>query len=148
MAYQPASTAELLRYWGARKGTRALQDVLVFLYRDRGATDLGVYNRRPVRGRTSGWSLHSVGRAGDIGVRDTKLGDELFLRLIRAAEPLGLCEIIWNGQRWTAEKGAQPYNGADSHSTHLHYAQTREMADNPSAREALVKWYTHYITLP
>lgn len=140
MAYEAVTTTEYRTKTGERRGTRALLDVLLFLFGALGVTDLGIYNRRKVRGGSS-WSIHAVGRAFDLGIPNKALGDRIFLLLIRAAPKLGLCEIIWWGQRWTAENGVQPYYGVDNHHTHIHGAQTQEAADNPSKRDDLTKWY-------
>lgn len=139
MSYQPVTRTELLTKRTARRGVVAFMDVILFLFRGRGATNLGIYNRRSVRGG-SGWSLHAVGRAADIGIPNKTLGDEIWLRLIRAATKIGAAEIIWWGQRWTAETGVRRYTGDDNHHTHIHVGFTREMADNPTPRDDLTKW--------
>ena len=147
MAYQPVTTPEYLRHRSPRRGSVILMDVLLFLFHTDKITNAGIYNRRKVRGGSS-WSLHSVGRALDIGIPTKEAGDRIFLFLIRAATLAGICELIWWNQRWTAENGVRPYNpgkGGDDHRTHMHIGQTREMADNKASRDSLIAWYSHAI---
>ena len=140
MAYEPVTQLELLRYRSARPGVRVFMNVMLFLFKARGMSDVGIYNRRAVRGGKS-WSLHAVGRAADLGVNSKALGDEIADRLVRAAAKLGICEVIWYRRRWTAEKGWQSYHGADNHTTHVHVGFTRDMAGkSDTADGALSKW--------
>ena len=147
MAYQAVQQWELDRYHGPRRGTAALRDVLILLFAKGGAFDDGIYNRRPVRGGTS-WSLHAVGRAIDIGVRNHDIGEFIATGLVKGDNPVGcgICEVIWNRRRWTAEKGWQPYSGVDPHTSHVHIGQTIEMADNPATTDQLHGWFAGVLT--
>jgi hypothetical protein len=95
-----------------------------------------------VRGGTT-LSLHGEGRAVDYYV-DASVPDELALgnRIVQwllasdaggnphcTARRLGVQEIIWNHEIWTAgprrNEGMRPYSGVDPHTTHLHIGQNR-----------------------
>lgn len=130
MAYEPVTPLELIRYRGERPGVRAFLNVMLFLFKARGMSNVGIYNRRKVRGGGS-WSLHSVGRAVDLGIptNNKALGDEIVMRIIRAATKLGVGEVIWYRKRWTAEKGWQSYHGVDPHTGHIHVGFTKAAAD-------------------
>lgn len=142
MAYEPVTPLELLRNRGERPGVRVFLNVMLFLFKARGMTNVGIYNRRKVRGGGS-WSLHSVGRAVDLGIPagSKALGDDIADRLVRAATKLGICEVIWYRRRWTAEKGWQSYHGTDPHTGHVHVGFTKAMADKTDDAEGrLSKW--------
>lgn len=143
MAYQAVSTWEYLTKRSERRGVQIFRDTVLFLFHNEGVTDLGIYNRRNVRGGSSK-SLHSVGRAVDFGCNKA-LGDRLFLFFIRGAKGCGISEIIWYRKRWTEEHGVQSYNGADDHTTHVHVGFTTAMADNNTNRDALVKWFVSFL---
>lgn len=144
MAYQPVSRAELRAHTGPRPGTRALHDVLVWMFHSRGARSGGIYNRRRTRGGVS-WSLHAVGRALDIMVPPgDAVGWEIALRCIRNAAALGVGEVIFDSKRWTAEKGTQPYRGANKHRDHVHIGMTVDMADRPDTAE-LRRWFAAFV---
>ncbi len=144
--YQAVSAREYLTKRSARRGVSIFVDVVMFLFHAEGITNLGIYNRRKVRGG-SAWSLHSVGRAADFGCSKA-LGNRRWVFFIRAAGMAGICEIIWNGQRWTQEHGIQPYHGEDDHTTHVHVGFTIAMADNSSPRDSLISWFVAAINLP
>jgi hypothetical protein len=144
MAYQPVSRAELRAHTGPRPGTRALHDVLIWMFHSRGVTSGGIYNRRAVRGGTS-WSLHAVGRALDIMVPvGDPVGWEIALRVIRAADALGVCEVIYDAKRWTREKGTVAYHGVNKHRDHVHIGMTVDMADRPDTPE-LRRWFAIFV---
>lgn len=134
--YQPISGGEASPRAGIKPGAQALMDVYLFYRGNKGAYNAGIFNYRPVRGG-SGLSLHSAGRALDVGVpnnpRGKALGDELFLRTISAGQYLGICEIIWWDKR-VDNRGIKPYRGADNHHTHLHIGLTREFAALPNTQ--------------
>lgn len=144
MAYEPVTTAEYRAHVGReRPGTRALRDAnalaLVTLTGAGPAKRGEIVSVRPVRGGTEP-STHSVGRGVDTYPLTKLAGDILFLRSIRAAHALGVCECIWWRKRWTAERGIQRYNGVNPHTDHLHESQTRAAADNPADHATLVRW--------
>jgi flagellar protein FlgJ len=146
MAYQPVTRAELRAHTGPRPGTRALHDVLIWMFHSRGVRSGGIYNRRAVRGGTS-WSLHAVGRALDIMVPvGDPVGWEIALRVIRHADALGVAEVIHDRKRWTAEKGTQPYRGSNPHRDHVHIGMTVDMADRPDTPQ-LRQWMAHFVGL-
>lgn len=138
--YEPVERWELRRHRGERKGTRALLDVLLVLFHAHGARSGGIYNRRRVRGGSS-WSLHAVGRAADVMVNRTDIGDLIAGVVVARAEGLGVCEVIWNRKRWTPEAGWQPYRGANLHLDHVHIGQTVAVADSPASLEQLHAWF-------
>lgn len=140
LTYEPVTRLELLRHHGERFGTRCLMDAILFGWAQRGATDLGIYNRRRVAGSRS-WSLHAVGRALDVGVPDVQVGAEIMMRCVANADRLGVCEVIFNRQRWTPGTGVQPYGGRDPHRSHVHIGQTRSAAATEGTRNDVVRWF-------
>lgn len=140
MAYEPVTGGELLRNRGPRHGVQAFADVILFAFTQAGVKMGGIYNRRRQRGGSS-WSLHAVGRAVDFMVPTTQVGDFLAAVIVKAATQCGVCEIIWNRRRWTAERGWQAYHGSNPHTDHVHVGFTRDLADSASTTEALHKWF-------
>ena len=152
-AYQRVTTGEANAVHAPRPGTQALLDVIITELHIRGARTGGIYNRRTVRGGKA-WSLHSAGRACDVMVPSVngmaseagkKLGDELFLRCIAAADQCGICEIIWWDKRWTGDKGVQRYKPRN-HFDHVHIGQTVDMSSRRDTAE-LRKWFRHFLFL-
>lgn len=122
-AYPPCSS-------GPQPGTAALAAALLAYYGDTGqAYSLGIYNCRTAGG-SSAWSLHSDGRAFDLGLRmvngqPNALGDKIIERLRPIAGALGLCEAIWNRRRYSDDyPGGTYYSGASPHYDHIHIGQT------------------------
>lgn len=146
--YQPVQSWELRQHHGARRGVVAVRDVVLWCEGGQ-CVDLGIYNRRPRRGLSAlnpaSASLHAVGRAWDIGWRKGFDAERLAGRLAIAAQYVGISEVIYNRRRWTAEKGWQPYNGKDPHTTHIHVGFTIEWADSPQALDQLKKWAAHFL---
>lgn len=102
-------------------GARSLMDVVLFFWHERGAFNLGIYNRRRIRLSTA-WSVHAVGRALDIGIpveNRPQLGDEICWALVAHHEQLGIQRIIWNGWNYTVNR---PRSRAIKlpHRDHLH----------------------------
>lgn len=149
MAYEPVQTWELDAHRGARRGCVALRDVLVFLFAQHGATNLGIYNRRPVRGGRS-WSLHAVGRAIDIGTPGADLARFIGQVLTTGDNPggCGVMEVIADRHRWTEASGWQSYGGKDDHTTHVHVGMTIAMADNRASLPELRQWFAAVLTNP
>lgn len=145
-AYQPVTSAELRTVVGPRPGARVVSDVIVWSMYAKGVRSAGIYNRRPQRGKkiltAATASLHAAGRGIDIAVPNKQVGDELFLRLLAAADAIGVCEVIWWDRRATI-KGILPYKGADNHHTHLHIGLTADMADNTNPK--LGDWVKHFL---
>lgn len=116
---------------GPTVGNKNLTAWFLAAFVDKGATNLGIYNCRTVRGGTT-TSVHGEGRASDLG---TPTDDQVwswelaeFLRL-NSAE-LGIQLIIHNhpdGRRliWSCSTGPdwRPYTGVD-HNNHLHVELT------------------------
>lgn len=143
--YQPVAPWELRRWKSERKGMRALMDVLLVLFNQAGARNGGIFVRRRQRGG-SAWSLHAVGRAGDVMVPSTGVGDMIAAAVVAHATPLGVCEVIWNRRRWTEPTGWQPYHGVNPHTDHVHIGITAEVADSPASLESLHDWFAAYLT--
>jgi len=74
-----------------------------------------------------------------------QVSDEVFLRLIAAADACGVCEIIWNRQRWSGDTGAvTPYKGANPHVDHVHFGMTIDVASHPDTAD-LRKWFSSFL---
>jgi hypothetical protein len=122
LTYQPATRAAT----GAAPGTVALQNQLISMF---GGSNGGIFNPRNIAG-TNTLSVHAEGRAGDVmvGTGGVALGNQIRNYLVEKAAELGVQEVIFNHQRWTASKGWQPYRGQNPHTDHVHYSMTREAA--------------------
>lgn len=147
-AYQPVTPSELKNVVGPRPGCVAFNDVVMFVEHKRGVYPAGIYNRRNVRGRRGPVtartaSLHSVGRAVDIGIPNKAVGDALFKKIVAAADYIGVCEVIWWGTR-TTTKGTLPYKGVDNHHTHIHVGFTADFASRKNTAD-LRKWISHFL---
>ena len=139
--YQPVTAAEAKAVQGPRPGSRALHDVVLFRMASRGVRTGGIYNSRRVRGGIA-WSTHAAGRGIDWAVPSKQVGDELYLRLIRACDQIGVGEVIWRDRRWTAD-GEKPYK-PKNHYDHVHCSQTIDMASRPDTPD-LRKWFDHFL---
>jgi len=109
---------------GPQVGAKALMSWVLGAFGPKGATNLGIYNCRPIRGTNNTTSLHGEGRACDFGfpVGDPD-GDVLQQLLLDHSEELGIqCIIyereIWSGAHW--DEGWRPYGGTNPHTDHLH----------------------------
>jgi len=146
-AYQPVTSVELKTVKGPRPGVQAVMDTVGWYRYAQGVRSAGIYNRRPVRGKTvltaKNASLHAAGRALDISVPSINVGNELYLRLAAAADAIGVCEIIWNRKRLT-KNGEAAYKGVDPHTTHLHVGFVADWADRPNTPD-LRKWVAHFV---
>lgn len=144
--YQKATWDEVRQVQGPRPGARALSDVVIQYFMAQGipVKSGGIYNKRRVRGGTS-WSLHSVGRGIDWMVPSKNIGDQIWLRLINAAEQTGVCEVIWNRQRWDGTtKQVKPYRGINPHTDHVHAGMIVDVAAHPDTPD-LRKWFDHFL---
>lgn len=136
MAYQPVTSAEFKTKTSPRPGVTLVYQIILWYCASLGFTGGGIYNRRPRRGlAVLTWktaSLHAVGRACDIMIPAAMkhFGDILFVKLVAAAPLIGIGEIIWYRQRWTAEHGVQPYKGTNPHTDHIHAGFTVDWADS------------------
>jgi len=146
--YEPVTATELRTVTGPRPGVKAFHDVVVWHYHPRGLRSGGIYNRRAVRGVTTlvprTASLHAAGRAVDLMTSSKELHDELFLRLIRSSEQMGIVEVISWGRRWTLDKGVVKYSGKSPHTDHVHVGFSSDMASRPNTPE-LRKWFDHFM---
>lgn len=114
---------------GPQPGPRALWNLLHANFPV--ARNLGIYNPRNVAG-TNKASYHSEGRALDIGLlvsrpNEKVIGDALFRIFVNTSSDLGLEEIIWNRQIWSARKPTvHPYAGHSPHGDHVHLGFSRD----------------------
>lgn len=96
----------------------------------------GCYNPRPIRGSSTLWSTHAVGRGLDLGVtldnKGLSVGNFLFLTLLDPSNsvPLSIQQIIWN--RMICRPGESPrnYTGTSPHRDHLHIEFNRWGAEH------------------
>lgn len=123
---------------GPQPGASAL---LAWALANTTATNLGIYNRRAVRGGKA-LSLHAEGRAVDLGfpAREggTKEGWALAQLLRTHSADLGIQCLIYARRIWTNTKAAQgwrAYTGTASHNEHIHIELTRQAAARLTAGE-------------
>lgn len=110
-----------------------------------GTVNWGIYSKRTIAG-TNTWSNHASGRALDVGCSRKALGDALVLKIVPHVIELGICEVIWYNQRWSAKGDGLPYKVSTSsptlaHRDHVHISLTRFAAcreDTPAVRAALL----------
>lgn len=119
----------------ARPGAKALMNWSLGQYPGL-ASNLGIYACRPVRGTTTTYSIHSEGRAVDVGfpvvggVAHVK-GTELLNRLGPHGATLGIQTIIWNRRIYSQRSpGGRAYTGVNPHLDHLHIELTRTAASS------------------
>jgi putative peptidoglycan binding protein len=110
---------------GPQPGARALMAWWLSRFSDRGAVNSGIYVCRNVVGGSGTRSLHSEGRAVDLGVRpnDAGYGHEAASLLHANSGELGIQCIIWSRRIWSGSKpnaGFRPYAGQNAHVDHLH----------------------------
>ena len=118
-------------YQGAKKclnevqpGSRALMAWWLSRFGGSGGINSGIVNCRPVVGGTKP-SLHSEGRATDLGVRphDAAYGHEAASLLHAHSGELGVQCIIWSRRIWSGSRpnaGFRAYAGRNPHLDHLH----------------------------
>lgn len=127
--YEPVTPGELRQHWGPRRGAVVLARVIEHELMGHGlAGRCQIYNRRVVAG-TETWSLHAVGRAIDVPVRDAAVGRLVALHVVQRHARLGVCEVIGPDGRWHPNGGPSP-RGASTHQTHVHLGLTRSFADS------------------
>jgi hypothetical protein len=137
LVYQPVTDAELRTIKGPQPGAKALLAACQFSVP--GTTSMGIYNRRPVAG-TKTWSVHSSGRAIDVGCKTKAMGDALVAKLVPNADALGISQVIWYRQIWDS-RGYRAYKGQNAHTDHIHITMSIQAAccpDTPALRSALV----------
>ncbi|HEX8647503.1 MAG TPA: N-acetylmuramoyl-L-alanine amidase [Thermoleophilaceae bacterium] len=127
---------------GPQPGTIRLRDEFRRRYVGR---SMGIFNCRPVRGGTT-LSLHGEGRALDWGLNandetERAAADAIVAELLATdadgnthalARRMGIQEIIWNRQIWSAgsraAQGLRPYGGTNPHTDHIHVGQNHDGA--------------------
>jgi peptidoglycan hydrolase-like protein with peptidoglycan-binding domain len=126
---------------GPQPGAVALMNWILEHYGRHGAYNLGIYNCRPVRGGGT-WSLHSEGRALDIGLpvgsdgTGTVRGHRLVERLRELGEPLGVQCMIYDRRIWSAKSPGpegRSYTGVSPHYNHIHLELCWKSARNLDA---------------
>lgn len=132
-AYPPCSGRAL-------PGTANLQ--LAILDRFDRSLDFGIYNCRPSTTSPNVPSIHSDGRAGDVGFpvyngQPHAQGFALVELLRRHSSTLGIMGIIWNRRRfdWRTPWGRE-YTGPSPHVDHVHWEQTPSIAWSLTAATA------------
>ena len=108
----------------AQPGARALMAWWLARFGGRGAINSGILNCRPVVGGTAR-SLHSEGRAADLGVRpiNAAYGHEAASLLHAHSGELGIQCVIWSRGIWSGSQpnaGFRLYKGQNPHLDHLH----------------------------
>jgi N-acetylmuramoyl-L-alanine amidase len=126
---------------GPQPGTIRLRDEFRRRYAGR---SMGIFNCRNVVGGTR-LSLHGEGRALDWGLNasdpaECAAADAIVAELLATdaagnthalARRMGIQEIIWNRQIWSAGRAAQglrPYGGTNPHTDHIHVGQNHDGA--------------------
>lgn len=133
VGYEPARSCT----GGPEDGARELMSWWLGAYGHLGATNLGIYNCRDVRGGNT-TSLHGEGRAGDLGVNPDAAGygwEAADLLRLNSHE-LGIQCIIWDRHIWSGSyphAGWRDYRGSNPHVDHLHVELSRWMADRLTA---------------
>lgn len=111
-------------------------------YKDKGASNLGIYNCRGSTGGSSP-SVHSEGRAMDFGVPSVEAWGTAFADfLVANSKELGVMLVIFDNKVWGcghADEGWRPYSGSSPHTDHLHVEMNRETAKK-SAKEVKKLW--------
>lgn len=116
----------------AQKGTSYLQAAL--LDRFESAFDYGIYNCRPLTTDAAKPSIHSDGRAGDLGFKVSNgqphADGFTAVEILRAnAWDLGIMGIIWDRRRWDARTPwGRAYTGPNPHIDHIHFEQEPNLA--------------------
>jgi hypothetical protein len=108
----------------AQDGAKALMSWHLGAYQAKGAENHGIYNCREIRG-SSRPSVHSEGRAADLGVPDTgeKWAQSLANFLVNYSKELGIQCVIYNRRIWSGahpDSGWRQYGGVNPHTRHLH----------------------------
>lgn len=144
LAYDPPTLAGYRAHRGRpQPGTLALVDACKLLAPS--IIGRGIARAEIIRvGRLETLSLHHECRAADLFI-PAPVGWPLALRIVAAADRLGVCELIYDRKRVSAGPGGLPnvrrYTGPSPHLDHIHVGQTRRAAANTSAHADLVRYY-------
>jgi len=107
----------------SQQGAKALMAWYLGAYGAQGATNLGIYNCRPVAGSET-LSLHGEGRACDLGVPvGAGWAQTLANTLVDRSGELGIQLVIYDRKVWSGRRpldGWRDYNGSNPHRDHLH----------------------------
>jgi len=142
-SYDEATLAEVNSVGGPRSYATALLQVLKTRFAGNAAR-IGVgdsiYDRRMIRGSSTSWSVHTVGRAVDFGVTTNAtglaFGQALVTELLSKASQLGIQQIIFsNGTTDVSYRPGRAPKAMKSklHRNHLHIEINRAVADIPTA---------------
>lgn len=124
----------------ALPGTRHVQ--MAIMDRFDHAIDYGIYNCRASTSNTAVPSIHSDGRAGDVGFpvlggQPHYEGFVLVRVLLDHKEALGLQGIIWNRTRWDwRTPWGREYTGPNPHVDHVHWEQHPTLANSLTQQTA------------
>lgn len=144
LAYEPPTMAGYRAHRGRpQPGTVALVDACRFMAPS--IIGRGITRAEIIRvGRLETLSLHHECRAADLFV-PAPIGWPLALRIVAAADQLGVCELIYDRKRVSANAAGRPvvrrYTGPSPHLDHIHVGQTRRAAANTSAHADLVRYF-------
>lgn len=140
--YERVTLSEFRRVRAARPGTVALAKELRHRVEgnpgfDKNPALNGLFNHRMARGSLVTPSLHSGGRALDLGIRlspqGVQLGNFLTFALMAKAVPLGIQRIIWREHVYEAGKSPRKLRHKSdptlNHDNHLHIELTNHAAD-------------------
>lgn len=133
---------------GITPGLKVLRDTIIFLNAGK-ITNLGAWMVRDMKGKPGKPSVHSTGRAQDLGYRDRAAIEPVMEWLIKNADPFGLEYLAdyWprpGGRGWRCDRGAWSdypkgrITGAPG-GRWIHIEISPSMANNPAAMEAAIK---------
>ncbi len=141
--YERVTLREYATVKGCRPGTAALHRELKARVAANPGFDPnpalnGCFNHRMARGSVVTPSLHSGGRAIDLGIRlnpaGIQLGNFLTFALIAKAPLLGIQRIIWRGHIYTPGESPRAVrrkgNATLDHDNHLHIELINHTADH------------------
>lgn len=116
---------------GPTNGAVDLANTLLHRWSPFGAYTLGIFNCRKIAG-TDEWSVHSEGRAFDLGIPESsrpELGDAVLRELLAVPDEL-LQRVLWWGQNYDRQTPlGRPITRGDRHETHLHIEIPWKTAD-------------------
>jgi hypothetical protein len=108
-------------------GARELSDHIKATFA--GVTSIGGLSCRANSANSNETSVHGVGRALDIMIKqigskaNAAAGDPIANWLVKNAQAIGIQYVIWNKVRWSGSKSGRkdaPYTGPSPHTDHIH----------------------------